>query len=84
MPDTYKTISCQFYDELESLAVKKIKSQITYMDNEHEKSVEDIIIDFRTKNKEEFLILKNGLQIRLDKIIEIKTDKETLKNSFSC
>ena len=71
MGDIYKTVSCQFYDELEALAVKKIKSKIIYMDNENEKSIEDIIVDFRTKNKEEFLILSDGTQIRLDKIIRI-------------
>ena len=71
MGDIYKTVSCQFYDELEALAVKKIKSTIFYMDNENEKSIEDIIVDFKTKNKEEFLILSNGTQIRLDKIIKI-------------
>ena len=71
MGDIYKTVSCQFYDELEALAVKRIKSKIIYMDNENEKSIEDIIVDFRTKNKEEFLILSDGTQIRLDKIIKI-------------
>ena len=71
MGDIYKTVSCQFYDELEALAVKRIKSKIIYMDNENEKSIEDIIVDFRTKNKEEFLILRDGTQIRLDKIIRI-------------
>ena len=71
MDDVYKTVSCQFYDELEALAVKKIKSKIFYMDNENEKYIEDLIVDFRTRNKEEFLILKNGTQIRLDKIIKI-------------
>ena len=71
MGDIYKTVSCQFYDELEALAVKRIKSKIIYMDNENEKSIEDIIVDFRTKNKEEFLILSDETQIRLDKIIRI-------------
>ena len=71
MDDVYKTVSCQFYDELEELAVKKIKSKIFYMDNENEKYIEDLIVDFKTKNKEEFLILNSGTQIRLDKIIKI-------------
>ena len=71
MDDVYKTVSCQFYDELEALVVKKIKSKIFYMDNENEKYIEDLIVDFKTKNKEEFLILNNGTQIRLDKIIKI-------------
>ena len=34
-------------------------------------TIEDLIVDFKTKNKEEFLILNNGTQIRLDKIIKI-------------
>ncbi|MBP7769800.1 MAG: hypothetical protein KA055_01610 [Aliarcobacter sp.] len=71
MDDKYKTISCHFYDELEALAVKKVLLKITYFENENEKHIEDIIVNFKTKNKEEFLILKNGLIIRLDKIIKI-------------
>jgi Rho-binding antiterminator len=71
MGDIYKTISCQFYDMLEELAVKKIKSKILYMDNQNEIYIEEIIVDFKTKNKEEFLILDNGTQIRLDKILKI-------------
>ena len=71
MDDIYKTVSCQFYDELEALAVKKTYSRILYMDNENEMYLEDFIIDFKTKNKEEFVIVSNGTQIRLDKIIKI-------------
>lgn len=81
MEDKYKTVSCHFYDELESLAVKKIKSKIIYLENENEKSIEDIIVDFKTKNKEEFLILKDGIQIRLDKIIKIN---ELKSSDFRC
>lgn len=71
MIDKYKTVSCHFYDELEALAVKKVLSKILYFENGNEKYIEDIIVDFKTRNKEEFLILKNGLNIRLDKIINI-------------
>ena len=71
MANKYQTVSCHFYDELEFLAVKKIIAKITYFENENEMTIEDLIVDFKTKNKEEFLILKNGTQIRLDKIIKI-------------
>ena len=71
MDNKYHAISCHFYDELEVLAVKKIIAKITYFENENEMTIEDLIVDFKTKNKEEFLILKNGTQIRLDKIIKI-------------
>ena len=71
MANKYQTVSCHFYDELETLGVKKVLSKITYSENENEIDIEDLIVDFRTRNKEEFLILKNGTQIRLDKIIKI-------------
>jgi Rho-binding antiterminator len=81
MDNKYKTVSCHFYDELEALAVKKVVAHITYLENENEKDIEDIIVDFKTKNKEEFLILKCGLQIRLDKIIKINALKSS---DFKC
>lgn len=73
MSDKYIPITCQLYDQLEEFAVKKSKVQITYLDNYEEKVIEDLIIDFRTKNKEEYLILSNKQEIRLDKILEIHT-----------
>lgn len=71
MSEKYVPVSCQLYDKLEELAVKKVKTKITYLDYYEEKVIEDFIVDFRTKNKEEFAILSSGLIIRLDKIIEI-------------
>lgn len=68
--DKYKTVSCQMYDTLEALAVKKTKIKIEYIDNDHIKKTEGYIADFKTKDKEEFLILSNGNKIRLDKIID--------------
>lgn len=75
MKDKYQVISCYFYDELESLAVKKVVSKIVYLENGNKIIIEDLIVDFKTKNKEEFLILKNKTQIRLDKIININNIK---------
>ena len=57
MADKYIPIACQLYDKLEELAVKKVKTKITYLDYYEEKVVEDFIVDFRTKNKEEFAYL---------------------------
>ena len=36
MANKYQTVSCHFYDELEALAVKKVLSNITYLENENE------------------------------------------------
>lgn len=70
MKTEYKPVACHFYDELESAAVKRKLNTIIFINDENkEVSIEDLIIDFKTLNKEEFAILKSGLKIRLDKII---------------
>ena len=71
MGNKYIPISCHFYDELESLAVKKIKSKIVFLEDDLENEIEDFIVDFKNINKEEFMILSSGKQIRLDKIISV-------------
>ena len=62
---------------------KKSTLNITYLENENEINVEDLIVDFKTKNKEEFLILKNGTQIRLDKNSKNKWNKYTKSSMLS-
>ena len=68
--DTYIPIACHFYDELESAAVKRIKSKIAYKQNDEIVQIEDYLVDFKIRHKQEFAVLKNGLEIRLDKIVE--------------
>lgn len=70
MNTKYKPVACHFYDELESAAVKRSLNKIIFINDENkEETIEDLIIDFKTLNKEEFALLKSGLKIRLDKII---------------
>lgn len=71
MNNSYKPISCHLYDKYEELAVKKIKVKIIYIDNEEKKEIEDYIVNFKTKNKEEFMILSSNIEIRLDKILDL-------------
>ncbi|MFY9074648.1 hypothetical protein CRU99_09135 [Malaciobacter mytili] len=80
MKNKYIPISCHFYDELEALAIKKIKAKILYLEKNKELEVEDFIIDFKNLNKEEFLVLSSGQYIRLDKIIKIN---DLLASSYS-
>jgi len=80
MQNDYIPISCAFYDELEAAAVKKVNSTIVYKENLEEKTIVDFIIDFKTKNKQEFVLLKNGTEIRLDKIISFNNLKPSDKN----
>ena len=72
----YEPIACAFYDELEAAAIKKEQCTIIYKDtNDITHAIEDMIIDFQTKNKEEFMLLKSGLILRLDQIISFN-DKD--------
>jgi len=68
---TYLPIDCHFYDELESAAVKKVHSNIIYFDEENkEQKCEGLVVDFIHINKAEYLVLKDGFKLRLDKIIQ--------------
>jgi transcriptional antiterminator Rof (Rho-off) len=72
MEDKYIPISCESYDQLEELAVKKTCCNISYFDkNNIELTMKSQIINFITKDKEEFLVLEKGTKIRLDKVISV-------------
>ena len=72
MNQKYQPINCHFYDELELLAIRKQAIPIFYF-NESEKEVQitDTIVDFKIIEQAEFLILKSGLKIRLDRLISV-------------
>lgn len=70
MEDNYEPVACHFYDELESAAVKRKVNTIIFINKQGNKeTIKDLIVDFKTFEKQEFAILKSGLKIRLDKII---------------
>lgn len=70
MKTEYKAVACHFYDELESAAVKRKVNTIIFINKQGNKeTIKDLIVDFKTFEKQEFAILKSGLKIRLDKII---------------
>ena len=69
MSNDYNPISCAYYDEFESAAVKRIDCEIVFIENEQEKTIHAKVVDFKTKDKQEFMILDNEDMIRLDKIV---------------
>jgi Rho-binding antiterminator len=73
----YQPISCNYYDHLEAMATLRKRVVIRYF-NEAEviTSIEAIIKDFYVKEKVEFMVLDNGLTIRLDRLVDV--DGETL------
>ncbi len=69
MKDKYKPIDCGIYDHFEMNAILKKKIYFEYLDeNQNIQTISSIIKTLKTQNKEEFMILENGLEIRLDKI----------------
>lgn len=69
MTNDYLPISCAFYDELESAAVKRLDCEIVYLEDDKEKTVNAKVVDFKSKEKQEFMVLDNKQMIRLDKIV---------------
>ena len=68
----YQSVSCSFYDELEALATLRRICTIRYRTETGEAvSIESKIIDLYTVNKSEFLKLKDGTEIRLDRLISV-------------
>lgn len=68
----YEPIACHLYDELESAAVTAKECAIQYENSKQEIiSVEDRIADVIQENKQEFILLKSGVKIRLDQLIKI-------------
>ncbi len=69
MNKKYTPVPCSFYDELEAAVVKKLNCEIIYLENEEEKIINSKVIDLKNIQKEEFMILENNQQIRLDFIL---------------
>jgi Rho-binding antiterminator len=65
----YIPVACGFHDELESACVKKLLNTIIYFDKNAQITVSDFIVDIKVKKKEEFVVLKEKGEIRLDRII---------------
>ncbi|NRB62936.1 MAG: hypothetical protein HRU40_07920 [Saprospiraceae bacterium] len=68
----YQPISCDYYDELEAIAVMQKTVTLLFSDPEgniHEQKTQ--IKTFETRYKEEFMILPSGQEIRLDRIISV-------------
>lgn len=72
MKPKYQPINCHFYDELELLAIRRKACLIIYTNQEDKPSERtDIITDFKIKDGVEYMLLKSGESIRLDRIISV-------------
>lgn len=70
--EKYKPIACQFYDVLEMHASRKEEIIIAYFESEQSvKTISTKIEDIKTRDKEEFLVLSDNSEIRLDQILSV-------------
>lgn len=70
--EQYQPTNCDFYDVLEELATLRKHSNITFRsENGGTTILKGRITDLYTRDKVEFLKLDNGLEIRLDALIEV-------------
>jgi len=68
----YRPISCDFHDELQLIALRKMTVPIRFRkDNGEELTIETSIADLYTREKEEFLLLPTGEEIRLDRLVSV-------------
>ncbi len=70
--DDYCLVDCGFHDQLEALATLRQICQISYRTVTGEIArVQDQIVDVYAANQADFLKLKDGTEIRLDRLISV-------------
>lgn len=68
----YHPISCGFHDELQLFALRKKAVPIVYRKTDGEvATIESTISDLYTREKEEFLLLPSGEEIRLERLVSV-------------
>ena len=68
----YQPISCDFHSELELFALRQQPVEITYLlPTGLQATIFTPIQDLFTRNGEEFLLLPDGNEIRLDQLISV-------------
>lgn len=81
----YQPIDCNYYDEITLLILRKQKCKVHfYNEKEKEETVMAVIEDIYTREKAEYLRLKDGMEIRLDKIIALDDKKNPDEHSNNC
>lgn len=81
--DKYRPISCAWYDELEARAtLKKICTLRYRSSNDRIVTVSSRLFDFKTREHEEFVLIKDDRWIRLDHLIQV--DELILKDVSNC
>ena len=69
--EKYIPINCNYYDELELFALRKTNCKIVLLGEKEEETIQGLIQNLYTRKGEEFMLLNDGKEIRLDKIISV-------------
>jgi Rho-binding antiterminator len=75
MSDKYIPINCEFLERLEIWCLQKTNCSIVYQQGNFPRNIEinATIIDIVCRNKSDYMILDNGDEIRLDRIISVNS-----------
>lgn len=70
--EPYNRIPCSVYDQFELLAMRRTPVHIQYRDaDSNHLQLHDVIVNLKTMEKVEYAIMKSGVSIRLDWIIQL-------------
>jgi Rho-binding antiterminator len=72
MSRQYQPIDCNFYDRLEAWATLKQSVNIVFQQGAENQQVKGVIEKLFIRGGAEFMRLDNGLEIRLDKLVEVE------------
>ncbi|MEL6274054.1 MAG: hypothetical protein AAFQ37_01645 [Bacteroidota bacterium] len=73
----YQPISCDYYDILEALAVRRVSTEVAFFTpNEKLEHLSGVkIVNLYTREKEEFMELDDGTIIRLDRLKSVNGEE---------
>lgn len=77
LEETYRPVSCDFSDRLEDLSVRGLTADFAYWSapRQLERVQGKISNIYTTSDKEEYVELDNGTEIRLDRIFEARVHR---------
>jgi len=81
--EPYKRIPCGVYDQFELLAMRRSLVHIRYRDEaSNHFEIDDTIMDLKSINKVEYVLLKSGISIRLDWVLQL--DDMVIQDENDC
>ncbi|WP_235295685.1 hypothetical protein [Portibacter marinus] len=71
MKNPYQPVDCNFIDQVEIMATRKLMVNIAFLHDDQIKTIYAQIKTWFTKEKVEYLETQDGMVFRMDEIIEI-------------